>query len=41
VADLVRDVFLVARERVGLSETGPPLSTAAFRRPGLQRGLFD
>jgi DNA repair photolyase len=41
VADLVRDVFLVARERVGLSETGPPLSTAAFRRPGLPRGLFD
>jgi DNA repair photolyase len=41
VADLVRDVFDLARGRAGLAEDGPALSTDAFRRPAAQRRLFD
>jgi DNA repair photolyase len=41
VADLVCDVFHLARERVGIRSEGPSLSTAAFRRAVAQRALFD
>ena len=39
-ADLIRSIFHVHRERLGLEKRGPELSTAAFRRPG-ERSLFD
>lgn len=32
-ADQIRQMFEVARRKAGLAEAGPPLSTAAFRRP--------
>jgi len=41
VADLVHDVFHLARERAGLPADGPTLSAAAFRRPTAQRSLFE
>jgi DNA repair photolyase len=41
LADLVSGVFRVARERAGIPASCPPLSAAAFRRPGAQRSLFD
>jgi DNA repair photolyase len=33
-ADQISQMFHVARRKVGMSEDGPELSTAAFRRPG-------
>jgi DNA repair photolyase len=39
-ADLIADVFRKARERAGISDSGPSLSTAAFRRVGAQPALF-
>jgi DNA repair photolyase len=39
-ADLIRAVFHLHRERLGLSKEGPKLSIDAFRRPG-DRSLFD
>jgi len=39
-ADLVANVFRVARDRAGLSKRLAPLSTDAFRRPGRQPSLF-
>lgn len=39
-ADLIRSMFNLHRERLGLAKRGPELSTAAFRRPG-ERSLFD
>lgn len=39
-AEQISQIFHVARRKVGLSEDGPVLSTAAFRRPeGAQLGL--
>ena len=32
-ADQISHMFHVARRKAGLAETGPDLSTAAFRRP--------
>lgn len=41
-AESVRQMFALARRRVGLDKGGPALSTAAFRRPGgTQRLLFE
>lgn len=40
-ADHIRDLFHVARQKAGLSADHPPLSTAAFCRPGAQLQLFD
>jgi hypothetical protein len=34
IAEQIRQMFEVARRRVGLSADGPELSTTAFRRPG-------
>ncbi len=39
-ADQVRDLFDVARRKVGLAAEAPALSTTSFRRPG-QLGLFE
>lgn len=40
-ADQIRTLFLAARQRVGLERRGEPLSTAAFRRKGIdQLDLF-
>jgi DNA repair photolyase len=42
VADVIRKLFRVARQRVGIPDGWPDLSTAAFRRPeGGQRWLFE
>jgi len=42
LADVIGDMFKLARRRAGIGDRGPELSTAAFRRPGgVQRGLFD
>ena len=41
LADLTAQLFHKARERAGLSEDPPPLSSAAFRRPGRALPLFD
>jgi len=41
VADLIADVFRVARERAGIPARESELSTEAFRRPAGQRLLFD
>jgi DNA repair photolyase len=40
VADLLADVFRVARERAGIPARESELSTEAFRRPSAQRSLF-
>ena len=40
-ADLIKDTFSLACKRAGIAGRGPKLSTAAFRRPGEQRLLFD
>jgi DNA repair photolyase len=40
-ADQVGVLFDAARRRAGLAARGPELSTAAFRRPTAQPGLFD
>jgi DNA repair photolyase len=40
-ADLTAQLFHRARERVGLADGPPPLSSAAFRRPGGELPLFD
>lgn len=39
-ADLVENVFRVARDRAGIPASHTPLSTAAFRRPSPQGRLF-
>lgn len=39
-ADLIRSMFHLHRERLGINRRAPELSTAAFRRPG-DRSLFD
>ena len=39
-ADLVENVFRVARDRAGIPTSHPPLSTDAFRRPSPQGRLF-
>ena len=39
-ADLSGQLFHKARERAGLAEGPPPLSSAAFRRPGRVLPLF-
>ncbi|HEX2224888.1 MAG TPA: PA0069 family radical SAM protein [Thermoanaerobaculia bacterium] len=39
-AEQIRAVFQTYRRRFGLDRPGPDLSTAAFRRPGEQLGLF-
>jgi DNA repair photolyase len=41
LADLVADVFRLARERAGIPAAGPRLSADAFRQPSAQRSLFD
>ena len=46
IAQHIRGLFHSARRRHGLDETGPELSTAAFRRPATgahrdQLGLFE
>jgi DNA repair photolyase len=41
IADLVDDVFHLARERAGLPADASALSTAAFRRPAAQPSLFE
>jgi DNA repair photolyase len=41
VADLVAEMFHLARERARIPPDGPALSAAAFRRPSAQRELFD
>ncbi len=41
IAGMIEKVFETTCERVGLSRRGPGLSTAAFRRPGEQRLLFE
>jgi DNA repair photolyase len=42
IADMVRNMFLVHRARLGLDEHGPELSTASFRRPGpAQQLMFE
>jgi DNA repair photolyase len=42
LADLINDMFHLARRRAGIDRGGPDLSTAAFRIPGgTQRLLFD
>jgi len=40
-ADQIGLLFDASRRRAGLAARGPQLSTAAFRRPGAQRELFD
>lgn len=40
-AEQLRALFHVTRTRLGLAARGPELSTAAFRRPTAQLGLFD
>ncbi len=41
-ADVIRRLFRMACRKTGLSNDGPPLSTAAFRRPGDGQGkLFE
>jgi DNA repair photolyase len=40
-ADQIEGLFEASRRRSGLAARGPELSTAAFRRPGAQIGLFD
>jgi DNA repair photolyase len=40
-ADQISQLFDAARRRAGLTERGPALSTAAFRRPTSQGSLFD
>ncbi|MCX8091178.1 MAG: PA0069 family radical SAM protein [Verrucomicrobiae bacterium] len=41
-AEQIENLFEVARRHCGLADSGPELSTAAFRRPGgAQLGLFD
>jgi DNA repair photolyase len=41
LADMIQDIFDLGCKRAGIAGRGRPLSTAAFRRPGQQRGLFD
>jgi DNA repair photolyase len=42
LAQAIRDLFVLSRQRAGMAADGPSLSTAAFRRPGDgQRSLFD
>jgi DNA repair photolyase len=40
-ADQIDGLFEASRRRVGLAPRGSALSTAAFRRPSAQPGLFD
>jgi DNA repair photolyase len=40
-ADVTAQLFHMARERAGLAEHSPPLSSAAFRRPGRVLPLFE
>lgn len=40
-ADLVGEVFRIARRRAGIPDRFPTLSVDAFRRPAAQRSLFD
>jgi DNA repair photolyase len=37
IADMIHDMFLLHRARLGLDEHGPELSIAHFKRPGLQQ----
>lgn len=39
-AEQIRTLFETSRRRAGLDRPRPPLSTAAFRRPGEQRSLW-
>lgn len=41
LADTIRDIFELGCRKAGITGRGRGLSTAAFRRPGQQRGLFD
>lgn len=41
LADTIQDIFELGCKKAGITGRGRPLSTAAFRRPGQQRGLFD
>jgi DNA repair photolyase len=41
LADLAAQLFVRSRERVGLATSPPPLSSAAFRRPGRPCPLFE
>jgi DNA repair photolyase len=41
-AAMMQDIFQMGRRKAGIGESGPNLSTAAFRRPGgTQRLLFE
>jgi len=41
LAEFTAELFRTTRGRAGIAEASPPLSAAAFRRPGSQPGLFD
>ncbi len=43
IAEQVKQIFVIARDRAGLRKRGPALTIASFRRPtvGGQLGLFD
>jgi hypothetical protein len=42
LADLLKDLFHLARRRAGIGKGGPELTTAGFRNPDeTQRLLFD
>ncbi|MBL8799122.1 MAG: PA0069 family radical SAM protein [Planctomycetia bacterium] len=41
LADAIRDIFELGCKKAGIANRGRSLSTAAFRRPGQQRWLFD
>jgi DNA repair photolyase len=40
LANIIREMFVLARRKVGIAEKAPNLSTDAFQRPGDQRLLF-
>lgn len=40
-ADIIGDMFRLHKSRLGFTSPMPELSTAAFRRPGAQRSLFE
>jgi DNA repair photolyase len=40
LADVIKEMFIIARRKAGFQGPGPELSTAAFRRPG-DTPLFD
>jgi DNA repair photolyase len=41
IAEAIHDLFTLGCRKAGIKARGPKLSTAAFRRPGEQRLLFD